>query len=105
MNGTVAYVAQSAWFQSGTVEENVLFRQKIIKFHMRKHSRACALDQSMPHGDLTEIGERDQHEWGTEAKNSAARAAYHNADIYLLDNPLSAVDAHTQASLFKAGFT
>ena len=48
---------------------------------------------------------RDQHEWGTEAKNWAARAAYNNADIYLLDNPLSAVDAHTQASLFKAGFT
>jgi hypothetical protein len=45
VNGTVAYVAQLACIQSGTVEENVLFRQKIIKFYMRKHSRACALDQ------------------------------------------------------------
>lgn len=56
----------------------------------------------LPLGDLTEIGERGVHlSGGQKQRVQLARALYKNADIYLLDDPFSAVDAHTAASLFN----
>lgn len=105
MNGNIAYVAQSAWIQSGTLQENVLFGQPMDRNRYNETLKACALDkdlESMPHGDMTEIGERGINmSGGQKQRIQLARAVYRNADIYLLDDPFSAVDAHTQASLFK----
>lgn len=68
--------------------------------------KACALDQDLtqfPFGDQTEIGERGINlSGGQKQRVQLARAVYSDADIYLLDDPFSALDAHTAATLFKA---
>ncbi|KAG0571068.1 hypothetical protein KC19_6G208800 [Ceratodon purpureus] len=105
VNGTVAYVAQSAWIRSGTFRDNILFGKPMDKELYSKTLRACALDkdiESFPYGDLTEIGERGMNmSGGQKQRMQLARAVYQDADVYLLDDPLSAVDAHTAASLFN----
>ena len=56
----------------------------------------------LPYGDLTEIGERGINlSGGQKQRIQLARALYKNADVYLLDDPFSAVDAHTATSLFN----
>ena len=58
--------------------------------------------ENFPHGDLTEIGQRGLNmSGGQKQRIQLARAVYNNADIYLLDDPFSAVDAHTAATLFN----
>jgi len=70
-----------------------------------KAVKACALDKdisSFDHGDLTEIGQRGINmSGGQKQRIQLARAVYNDADIYLLDDPFSAVDAHTAAALFN----
>ena len=59
----------------------------------------------LPYGDLTQIGERGVNlSGGQKQRVQLARALYQNADIYLLDDPFSAVDAHTAKSLFNVSF-
>ena len=59
----------------------------------------------LPYGDLTEIGERGVNlSGGQKQRVQLARALYQDADIYLLDDPFSAVDAHTASSLFNVNF-
>jgi len=59
----------------------------------------------LPHGDMTEIGERGVNlSGGQKQRIQLARALYQDADIYLLDDPFSAVDAHTATSLFNVTF-
>jgi ABC-type multidrug transport system fused ATPase/permease subunit len=74
----------------------------------RSSLKACALDQDIaqfPFGDKTEIGERGINmSGGQKQRIQLARAVYADADIYLLDDPFSALDAHTAAALFKATF-
>jgi len=71
----------------------------------KKVIKACALDEdigSFSHGDLTEIGQRGLNmSGGQKQRIQLARAVYNDADIYLLDDPFSAVDAHTAAILFN----
>lgn len=109
VSGRLAYVAQSAWIQGGTIQENVLFGLAMDKMRYQSALKACALDQDLtqfPFGDQTEIGERGINmSGGQKQRIQLARAVYADADIYLLDDPFSAVDAHTAASLFKVGFT
>lgn len=70
-----------------------------------KAIKACALDKDInnfDHGDLTEIGQRGLNlSGGQKQRIQLARAVYNDADIYLLDDPFSAVDAHTAATLFN----
>ena len=61
MCGSVAYVAQTAWIQSGTVRDNILYGKPMEKIKYKKAIKSCALDkdiESFSHGDMTEIGER-----------------------------------------------
>jgi len=104
VNGTVAYVPQQAWIQNATVESNILFGKP---FNAKKYKRvleACALESDLkilPAGDLTEIGEKGINlSGGQKQRVSIARALYNGADIYFLDDPLSAVDAHVALHLF-----
>lgn len=66
--------------------------------------RCCALDkdiENFTHGDLTEIGQRGLNmSGGQKQRIQLARAVYSDADNYLLDDPFSAVDAHTASILF-----
>ncbi|KXT17553.1 hypothetical protein AC579_6187 [Pseudocercospora musae] len=98
MRGTVAYVAQSAWVMNASVRENIVFGHRWDPSFYDKAIHACALTEdfsSLPDGDQTEVGERGiSLSGGQKARLTLARAVYARADIYLLDDVLSAVDQH-----------
>ncbi|CAN1290514.1 ABC transporter C family member 3 [Linum perenne] len=103
--GTKAYVAQSPWIQSGKIQENILFGQEMNKDKYDRVLEACALKKDLEifsFGDQTGIGERGINlSGGQKQRIQIARALYQDADIYLFDDPFSAVDAHTGSHLFK----
>lgn len=103
--GSVAYVSQGSWIQSGTIRDNILFGKAMDKAKYKEAVRVCALDkdiESFDYGDHTEIGQRGLNlSGGQKQRIQLARAVYNDADIYLLDDPFSAVDAHTAAALFN----
>ncbi|XP_019449728.1 PREDICTED: ABC transporter C family member 10-like [Lupinus angustifolius] len=103
--GKFAYVSQTAWIQTGTIQENILFGSAldVQRYQETLHRSSLMKDLELfPHGDLTEIGERGVNlSGGQKQRIQLARALYHNADVYLLDDPFSAVDAHTAKSLFN----
>lgn len=103
--GSVAYVSQASWIQSGTIRENILFGKAMDKAKYDEAIRVCALDKDIKnfdYKDFTEIGQRGLNlSGGQKQRIQLARAVYNDADIYLLDDPFSAVDAHTAAALFK----
>ena len=105
MHGTIAYVSQSAWIQTGSIRDNILFGSPMDYQRYQQTLEKCSLVKDfelLPHGDLTEIGERGVNlSGGQKQRIQLARALYQNADIYLLDDPFSAVDAHTATSLFN----
>ncbi|XP_009768406.1 putative ABC transporter C family member 15 isoform X2 [Nicotiana sylvestris] len=105
ISGEVAYVPQSPWILSGNIKENILFGKPYESVKYDRTVEACALKKDFelfPAGDLTEIGERGINmSGGQKQRIQIARAAYQDADIYLLDDPFSAVDAHTGTHLFQ----
>ncbi|KAL3686877.1 hypothetical protein R1sor_013186 [Riccia sorocarpa] len=105
VRGRLAYVAQTPWIQCGTFCDNVLFGQPFDIDRYKRVLDACALDvdiQQMQGGDLAEIGERGLNlSGGQRARLSLARALYQDCDTYLLDDPISAVDAHVAAWILE----
>ncbi|XP_047732365.1 multidrug resistance-associated protein 1-like isoform X8 [Prionailurus viverrinus] len=103
--GSVAYVAQQAWIQNCILQENILFGSTMQKQFYEQVLEACALLpdlEQLPNGDQTEIGERGVNiSGGQKHRVSLARAVYSRADIYLLDDPFSAVDVHIGKQLFE----
>ncbi|KAL2922184.1 ABC transporter C family member 10 [Bienertia sinuspersici] len=103
--GKIAYVSQTAWIQTGTIRDNVLFGSMMDEPRYQETLRRCSLVKDLellPYGDMTEIGERGVNlSGGQKQRIQLARALYQDADIYLLDDPFSAVDAHTATSLFN----
>jgi ATP-binding cassette subfamily C (CFTR/MRP) protein 2 len=98
-------VAQQAWIQSGTIQENILFGLPMNNLKYQRTVSKCALrtdfDQ-MELGDQTEIGERGLNlSGGQKQRIQLARALYQDSDVYLLDDVFSAVDAHTGSDLFR----
>ncbi|KAK3219737.1 hypothetical protein Dsin_013707 [Dipteronia sinensis] len=100
-----AYVSQTAWIQTGSIRENILFGSPMDSHRYQETIERCSLAKDLellPFGDQTEIGERGVNlSGGQKQRIQLARALYQNADIYLLDDPFSAVDAHTATSLFN----
>ncbi|CAK6436568.1 unnamed protein product [Pipistrellus nathusii] len=105
VSGTLAYVSQQAWIFHGSVRENILFGAKYDHQRYQHAVRVCALQEdlrSLPYGDLTEIGERGLNlSGGQRQRISLARAVYSDRETYLLDDPLSAVDAHVGRHIFQ----
>lgn len=103
--GKIAYVSQNAWIQTGTIQDNILFGSSMDNQRYQETLEKCSLVKDiemLPFGDLTEIGERGVNlSGGQKQRLQLARALYRDADIYLLDDPFSAVDAHTASSLFN----
>uniref|UniRef100_A0A673C5R8 ABC-type glutathione-S-conjugate transporter n=1 Tax=Sphaeramia orbicularis TaxID=375764 RepID=A0A673C5R8_9TELE len=104
VKGSVAYVPQQAWIQNATVQDNIIFGREKLKTWYNRVLEACALLPDLdilPAGDSTEIGEKGLNlSGGQKQRVSLARAVYRKADVYLLDDPLSAVDAHVGQHIF-----
>lgn len=98
IKGRVAYVAQVPWIMNATVKDNILFGSKYDEYFYEQTIKACALVDDLailPDGDQTQVGEKGiSLSGGQKARLSLARAVYARADVYLLDDPLSAVDEH-----------
>lgn len=96
--GNTAYVAQQSWIMNATVKENIVFGYRFDAEFYEKTVKACALTDDfaqLPDGDETVVGERGiSLSGGQKARVSLARAVYARADVYLLDDCLSAVDSH-----------
>ncbi|XP_042212324.1 ATP-binding cassette sub-family C member 4-like isoform X2 [Homarus americanus] len=104
IRGRVAYASQEPWVFSGTVRQNILFGQRYDEKRYNEVIKVCALEQDLeqfPQRDMTKVGERGVSlSGGQKARVNLARAVYYDADIYLLDDPLSAVDTHVGRHLF-----
>ncbi|CAK4719591.1 unnamed protein product, partial [Aphanomyces euteiches] len=103
-----SYVSQESWIQHASVKQNILFDSALDDELYRQVVAACQLHRDfsmLPKGDETEIGERGLNlSGGQKARVSLARAIYHQeADVYLLDDPLSALDVHVANSVFRDG--
>lgn len=98
VQGTIAYVAQQPWIMNATVKENIIFGHRYESNFYEQTVKACALladFTQLPDGDDTVVGERGiSLSGGQKARVALARAVYARADIYLLDDCLSAVDSH-----------
>ncbi|PWN90969.1 hypothetical protein FA10DRAFT_230362 [Acaromyces ingoldii] len=105
VRGRTAYFSQGGWCMGATVRDNILFGLRYEPDFYQRVVQACALEpdlQILPDGDLTEVGEKGVSlSGGQKARVALARACYARADIYLLDDPLAAVDAHVGAHIFK----
>ncbi|XP_075738398.1 multidrug resistance-associated protein 1 isoform X3 [Rhipicephalus microplus] len=105
VEGRLAYVPQQSWIQNATVKGNVVFMNRLDEDRYREVIESCALLpdlEILPGGENTEIGEKGINlSGGQKLRLSLARAVYHDADVYLLDDPFSAVDVHVAAHLFE----
>jgi ABC-type multidrug transport system fused ATPase/permease subunit len=105
VNGRVAYCPQQAWIQNTTVKNNIVFGAEYNPELYQNVIDVCELRSDLAilqAGDETEIGEKGINlSGGQKQRVSLARSVYQNADIYLLDDPLSAVDAHVGKALFE----
>ncbi len=105
VNGRIAYVPQQAWVLNTTLRDNVLFGAEERGNMYGRVLAACGLEDDLvvlPAGDLTEIGEEGVTlSGGQKQRVSLARAAFADRDVYLLDDPLSAVDAHVGQHIFE----
>ena len=104
LNGRVAYVPQTAWLMNASVRDNILFGLPYDEEKYKKVLQICELEADLsilPGGDQTEIGERGVNlSGGQKQRVSLARAVYDEADIYIIDDCLSALDAHVGRAVF-----
>lgn len=105
VNGEISYVSQISWIENDTLKNNVLFNQQ---FESEKYNKILEISELKPDldmlvgGDLTEIGEKGINlSGGQKARVSIARALYTEKDIYIFDDPISALDAHVGEKVMK----
>ncbi|KAL7749286.1 hypothetical protein RI367_005438 [Sorochytrium milnesiophthora] len=105
VNGSVSYAAQSAWIFNGTLRDNILFGLPLDQERYHTVLHACSLLPDLdvlPDGDQTAIGDKGVSlSGGQKGRVSLARAVYAETDIVLLDDSLSAVDAHVDRHIFQ----
>ncbi|WFC97545.1 hypothetical protein MYAM1_000259 [Malassezia yamatoensis] len=105
VHGEIAYFSQGGWCMGASIRDNILFGREFNEKHYKQCLFACALEPDLKllkDGDHTEIGERGVSlSGGQRARVALARACYACADVYLLDDPLAAVDAHVGAHIWK----
>ncbi|CAG0894697.1 unnamed protein product, partial [Darwinula stevensoni] len=105
VDGEVAYVSQEAWIRNAPIKDNILFGKAYDEAFYLDIMSACALEEDLatfPAGDMTEIGEKGINlSGGQKQRVSLARAVYSDADVFFMDDPLSAVDSHVGKHLFQ----
>ena len=108
LSGKISFVSQNPWILNTTVEENILFFSPKDEIKYNKIISICQLEpdlKTFQKGDQTEIGEKGLNlSGGQKARISIARAIYTNSEIYIFDDPLSALDAYVGMNLFKGVF-
>jgi ABC-type multidrug transport system fused ATPase/permease subunit len=104
MKGDIAYVPQTSWIPNDSLRNTILFGKEMNWRNYRKAIRVSGLHKDLellPNGDLTEIGDKGINlSGGQRQRISIARAVYQNSDIYLLDDPLSALDSQVGHKVF-----
>ena len=104
--GSIAFIPQVAWIYNATFRENILFGLPYDELKYNSVLELCALLPDVRQfdlGDQTYIGDKGINlSGGQKQRISIARAIYSDADIYLFDDPLSAVDAHVSQHLFHS---
>ena len=102
--GSVGLIEQDPWIMNQTIRENILFGQDLDPRKYNETIEICQLVRDLAileGGDLTQIGEKGINLSGRQkARVSIARAVYANNDIVLMDDPLSALDAHVKKGIF-----
>ena len=105
VSGSLSYVQQNPWILNQSVKDNILFGEKHDEVRYLRTVRSCQLlqdFQAFEGGDLTQISEKGSSlSGGQKARICLARAVYSNKDIILMDDPLSALDAHTKKQVFE----
>ncbi|CAH1985088.1 unnamed protein product [Acanthoscelides obtectus] len=105
VGGDISYASQQPWLFSATARQNIIFGLPYDRKRYNKVVKVCALKKDFmqfPYGDHTVVGDRGASlSGGQRARINLARAVYRQASIYLLDDPLSAVDAHVGKHLFS----
>lgn len=108
VNGTISYASQEAWIFESSVRENIVFVEKYDEERYKAVLHACELEEDVllfSHGDSTIVGERGiSLSGGQKARINLARAVYRKADIYVFDDPLSAVDSQVGKRLLEKCF-
>lgn len=103
--GEISYASQDSWIFSSSVKQNILFGAEYDKHRYNTVVKVCALEpdlELLPYGDRTIVGEKGKSlSGGQKARINLARAVYKAADIYLLDDPLSAVDTKVGKQLYE----
>ncbi|XP_058044804.1 ATP-binding cassette sub-family C member 5 isoform X2 [Ahaetulla prasina] len=106
VDGNFAYVAQQAWILNSTLRDNILFGKEFEEERYNMVLNDCCLRPDLailPNGDLTEIGDRGANlSGGQRQRISLARALYSDKSIFILDDPLSALDAHVGNHIFNS---
>lgn len=104
-NGKIAYIAQNAWIMNGTLKDNILMNQPYDEIKYQKVLSLCELNEDLdtfPKRDLVEIGSKGINLSGGQKQRVAiARAVYADADIYIIDDCLSALDPHVGKCIFQ----
>lgn len=105
INGSISYTSQIPWIQNATLRKNILFNNDFQEFKYNRILEICELKndlQSLVGGDMTEIGEKGINlSGGQKARVAIARAVYSDTDIYLFDDPISALDSHVGQNVMK----
>ncbi|XP_011301174.1 probable multidrug resistance-associated protein lethal(2)03659 [Fopius arisanus] len=105
IKGGMSYASQEAWVFGSTVRQNIIFGQPYDRQRYQRVIKACALlsdFKQFPQGDQTVVGERGSSlSGGQKARINLARSVYRQADVYIFDDPLSAVDTHVGKHLFE----
>lgn len=105
INGTLSYASQEPWLFEGSIRKNIVFIEEFNEARYQMVVKVCALEKDIngfTHGDRTIVGERGVRlSGGQKARINLARTVYKKADIYLLDDPLSAVDSQVGKHIFE----
>lgn len=105
LSGSIAYCPQQAWIQNTILRNNITFGKPFDHNLYKNTVKVCELKSDLeilPDGDQTEIGEKGINlSGGQKQRVSLARATYQQSDVYLLDDPFSAVDAHVGKKIFE----
>ena len=105
LGASIAFCSQTGWLMNATIRDNILFGKEFDQIWYNEVLDACCLTtdlQILSHGDVTEVGERGVTlSGGQKQRINVARAIYSKAEIVLLDDPLSAIDAQVGSTMFE----